>query len=549
MVRFQEILDGTVRHLKGVLSGNEAWRVAASLSILVLGFFLLDAAWRRIHRLLLEEGREKAASVFRRFLPFLRLASAGVLVRAAGIPLLLPAGPALLVGVLSAFLFALAGLSFLYSVISLLGEARFLVPPRLRDGFSEKGWKHLETVLRVLAVLLAAFLFLDSQRHVLPGEFLRSSWWRHGAPAVLLAALLLGGMFAGRFFRSASGSPGEGEEATRVRMILRAASRPVKLLFAAAVLYVARSVLSLPSPAETFLGRTADVLAALAVFLFLYRLVDVLEHELGRIARKDGSRIDSHVVHFVRMAAKVLVIVLGAVFLLQALTGRPLNALLAGLGIGGLAVALAAQDTLKNLFGSFMIMLDRPFAVGDRIIAGGVDGVVEKVGFRSTRIRTFPGHLVSIPNDTLASAGIENVGSRPGIRRLLNVTITYDTPPDRVEKALSILREILRDHEGMHPDYPPRVHFSDFNDVSLNILVIYWYFPDDYWKYMEFSEKVNMRILRAFEAEGIEFAFPTTTAFLAQDNRRPLTVTLVKKNGGGEEGEPSGGKGGKEKGA
>lgn len=549
MIRFQEILDGTVRHLKGVLSGNEAWRFALSLSILFLGFLLFETAWRRIDRVLPERGREKGASAFRKFLPFLRLASAGLLLRAAGIPLLLPADLTLLLGGLSAFLFALAGLSFLYSVISLLGEARSLFPPRLRDGFSERGRRNLEAFLRILAVLLVAFLFLESQRHLLPGEFLSSSWWRYGALAVLLAALLLGGRFAGRFFRSVGETPGEEEETARIRMILRAASWPMKFLFAAIALYAVQSLLSLPAPAETLLGRTGDVLAALAVFLFLYRLLDVLELELGRISRKDGSRIDRHIVQFVRMAAKIVVVLLGAVFLLQALTGKPLNALLAGLGIGGLAVALAAQDTLKNLFGSFVIMLDRPFAVGDRIIVGEVDGVVEEVGFRSTRIRTFPGHLVSIPNETLAASSIENVGSRPAIRRLLNVTITYDTPPDRVEKALSLLREILSDHEGMHPDYPPRVHFSDFNDVSLNILVIYWYFPADYWKYMEFSEKVNMRILRAFEAEGIEFAFPTTTAFLAQDNRRPLAITLAKETGGAKEGEPSGGKVEKGKGA
>ena len=173
-----------------------------------------------------------------------------------------------------------------------------------------------------------------------------------------------------------------------------------------------------------------------------------------------------------------------------------------------------------------MIMLDKPFTIGQRIIVEGHDGVIEQIGFRSTRVRTLTGHLVTVPNDKMATSSVENIGQRPSIRRLTNITITYDTPPEKVEKAVSIIREILDNHEGMDPEFPPRVYFNEFNDTSLNILMVYWYFPPDYWAYLDFSERINLEIMNQFEKEGIEFAFPTTTTFLAQDERRPLKISI-----------------------
>ena len=177
-----------------------------------------------------------------------------------------------------------------------------------------------------------------------------------------------------------------------------------------------------------------------------------------------------------------------------------------------------------------MIMLDKPFTIGQRINYGGYDGTVEEIGFRSTRVRTLTGHLVTIPNEKVASESVENIGRRPSIRRLANITITYDTPPDKVAKALSLIREILDNHEGLHPDFPPRVFFNEFNDASLNLIMLYWYHPPDWAAYMAFSERVNFQIMRAFEAEGIEFAFPTTTNYLAQDQRRPLHISIADES-------------------
>ena len=189
-------------------------------------------------------------------------------------------------------------------------------------------------------------------------------------------------------------------------------------------------------------------------------------------------------------------------------------------------MALAAQDTLKNFFGSIMIMLDKPFTVGQRVVVGGHDGTVEEIGFRSTRVRTLTGHLVTVPNEKVATDSVENIGRRPSIRRLTNITITYDTSLDKVQKAVEIIREILENHEGMDPEFPPRVYFNEFNADSLNILMVYWYFPPDYWAYLELTQRINLEIMRRFEEEGIQFAFPTTTTYLAHDDRRPMQVQV-----------------------
>jgi MscS family membrane protein len=167
---------------------------------------------------------------------------------------------------------------------------------------------------------------------------------------------------------------------------------------------------------------------------------------------------------------------------------------------------------------------DKPFELGDRVIVGDIDGPVVEVGFRSTRIRTLDGNLVSIPNGDLANKAITNVGKRPSIRRIMNLGVTYDTPPEKVEKAVEIVKEVLKNHEGVAEEFPPRVYFNDFKDFSLNIFAIYWYHPADWWKYCEFSEGVNIEILKRFNAEGIEFAFPSQTLYLAGDEKRPVVI-------------------------
>jgi len=255
------------------------------------------------------------------------------------------------------------------------------------------------------------------------------------------------------------------------------------------------------------------------------RLVDLIvfwwEERLRRSEREDAIVL----LRPARTAIRVTLVLVAVLFWLDNI-GLKVSTLLAGLGVGGLAVALAAQDTLKNLLGSIMILLDKPYKVGQRIVVKRHDGTVEEIGLRSTRIRLLTGHQTVIPNEEMAKIDIENIGQRPHIRRLTNIGITYDTPPEKIEKAVDIILKILDNHEGMDPEFPPRAYFSEYNPYSLNILVLYWYHPADYWGYMEFSQGVNLKIAREFKKEGIKFAFPTSTTYLSQDGSQPLVVNL-----------------------
>jgi MscS family membrane protein len=255
------------------------------------------------------------------------------------------------------------------------------------------------------------------------------------------------------------------------------------------------------------------------------RLVDLIVFWWGERLRRSGREEAIVLLRPARTAIRVILVIVAVLFWLDNI-GLKVSTLLAGLGVGGLAVALAAQDTLKNLLGSVMILLDKPYKVGQRIVAEGHDGIVEEIGLRSTRIRLLTGHQTVIPNEEMAKIDIENIGQRPHIRRKTNIGITYDTPPEKIEKAVDIILQILENHEGMDPDFPPRAYFNEYNPYSLNILVLYWYHPADYWGYMKFSQGVNLQIAREFQKEGIKFAFPTSTTYLSQDGSQPLVVSL-----------------------
>ncbi len=238
--------------------------------------------------------------------------------------------------------------------------------------------------------------------------------------------------------------------------------------------------------------------------------------------------------NLVRIICRVLGIGAAVVVLLEGgrYLGFPLTTLIASAGIGGLAIALSAQGLIKGLFGTVTILLDKPYLVGDRIVAKGHDGFVEEIGLRSTKLRSLTGHLICLPNDQMADSEIENVGKRTHIHRAADLHIPIDTPRQKVEQAVACIRALLEDHEGMDPDFPPRVYFNEFNPDSFNVRIYYWYTPPDRWDYYAFCEKVNLAIFRAFEDHGIQFSLPFRHSYWKQDDQQgPLEVTLVKEDG------------------
>jgi MscS family membrane protein len=215
-----------------------------------------------------------------------------------------------------------------------------------------------------------------------------------------------------------------------------------------------------------------------------------------------------------RKSAKVVIIVAATILTADNLNIK-VTSLLAGLSVGGLALGLAAQDTVANLFGAVAIFLDKPFYLGDRIKVENVEGTVEGIGLRSTRVRNPEGHHVTIPNKLMGNAIITNVTRRPTIRTEMNLGLTYDTPVAKVKRATVILEEIFRAH--------PRtadliISFNKFADSALNVLVVHVWNGTDAKQHFAEMQEFNLKIKERFDAERIEFAFPTQTVHLKQDS-------------------------------
>ena len=327
------------------------------------------------------------------------------------------------------------------------------------------------------------------------------------------------------------------EEETVVwrKHFLEALTRPLSLFIWSYGIYGALSPLYIHFVApdgsnlvHSIAQKAADIGGTIALFWLFLLLIGILDVYLKRWAASTESTIDDMLAPIVGKTLRLFIVVIGGIIIIQNLTGLKIGPLLASLGIGGLAVALAAKDSIANFFGTLTILFDKPFQVGQRITLDKYDGTVENVGFRSTRIRTLAGHLVTIPNDKLVNSSVENIGERPHIRWLTNIGITYDTPPDKVEIAVQIIREILENHEGMKEDFPPRVFFNGFNDWSLNIMVVVWYHPPNYWDYQAWLQNTCLEIMRRFEAEDIDFAFPSRTIYMANDDKRQLKLMMIK---------------------
>ena len=188
---------------------------------------------------------------------------------------------------------------------------------------------------------------------------------------------------------------------------------------------------------------TCAVLAVLSVSWLVYRLVDVVELLLRKFTKRTQTALDDQLVPLVRKTLRVFIVILAGIFLAQNVFHWDIAAVLTGLGIGGLAFALAAKDMISNLFGSLAIFASRPFAMGDRITINGYTGNVTEVGFRCTRLKTLIGHTVTIPNGIVANATIENVSTRTFLKRVLDIGVTYDTPPAKLNEAIAIIKEIF----------------------------------------------------------------------------------------------------------
>jgi len=311
-----------------------------------------------------------------------------------------------------------------------------------------------------------------------------------------------------------------------VTLSLKCLSKPLYVAIFALGLFVCKLFLYFDDQEgiRTAIGtgwiRIAKSVGAIALAYGLFRLVDVIEYYLNRWAAKTATKLDDMLVPVIRKSLRITIAIIAALFIAETILGAgQIKTILLSAGVGGIAIALAAKDTIANFFGSVTIFADRPFQIDELVKIGEHLGPVEEVGFRSTKIRTLQGHLVTVPNSVIANSMVENIGRRPFIRRTSNITITYDSGQRGAKRAVEIIKEVLAGVPEINtdPEKLPRVYFNDFNDWSLNIYMSYWIKPPDYWLYQQVNERVNLEIMKRFEAEKIEFAFPSQTLYVKKD--------------------------------
>jgi len=266
--------------------------------------------------------------------------------------------------------------------------------------------------------------------------------------------------------------------------------------------------LNLPDAGHVWINRIYYLLVIFNIAWLVNRVIDALiEEYLVPIIEKSESDLDDQLLPILKKGLHFAVWAMAVIVGLNN-AGYDVGALIAGLGIGGLAFALAAQDSVANLFGAFTVFLDKPFTVNDRIKVSGLDGIVEEVGLRSTKLRNFDGRLVFIPNKVFAGAEIENVTSEPNRKVTVNLGLTYDMTDTQVQQGMDILKEILDLNQNVLEE-KHFIRFNSFGDFSLNLQFIYYIRSGQ--DVMNVPSDLNMEILRRFNAAGLDFAFPTQT--------------------------------------
>ncbi len=306
-------------------------------------------------------------------------------------------------------------------------------------------------------------------------------------------------------------------------------ARPASVFFIVLLLILFTPALQLPAEYAQYIITGLRVTLPLFGTIILYRMVNVIAVYLNRIAHKTDSTLDDQLVPLLRKALKTFVVIIGTLFILDNLE-VPILPLLTGLSIGGLAFALAAQDTIKNFFGSIMIFIDKPFQVGDWVTTGDIDGTVEEVGFRSSRIRTFRNSLVYVPNGKLADSTIDNHGLRKYRRFYTQIAINYDTPPELIKVFVSGLRKIVQEHPNTRKDNY-HIYFNDMAASSLNIMFYIFFEVPSWAKELEARHEVLLEIMNLAKELGINFAFPTQTLHVENlPGQLPLSPTYISAN-------------------
>ncbi len=298
------------------------------------------------------------------------------------------------------------------------------------------------------------------------------------------------------------------------RNVIIPAAKPMSLLLVSWVAAQLIKTLQLPPAIGTNLILLAFALVPLFGTIFFYKLVDIASIYFTQLAEKSENTLDDQLVPLLRKVLKVFVLIVGFVAILNAFK-FDIWPLLTGLSIGGLAFALAAQDTLKNFFGSLMIFIDKPFQIGDWITSGDVDGTVEEVGFRATRIRTFRDSVLYVPNSMLSNSNVDNHGLRQYRRFYTKLSITYDSPARLIEVFVKGVEQIVLKHPETRKDYY-NIFLNDYAASSLDVMLYIFFEVPTWTDELRCRQEIMLEVNKLAEHLGVRFAFPTQTLHVEQ---------------------------------
>jgi MscS family membrane protein len=298
--------------------------------------------------------------------------------------------------------------------------------------------------------------------------------------------------------------------------------KPITYFLFLVIIYMAFNMLSIPDSlglvsADEFGLRMIFekgflLLLVASVIYIILQSVEYVGLRLSQRAAKTESKVDDQLIPFAIEIGKVLVVIFGVLIILGNIFGIDITALAAGLGIGGVAVALASKESLENLLGSFTIFFDKPFTVGDIITIGGITGVVEKVGFRSTRIRTFDKSLVTVPNKNLINTELDNLSLKPVRKVKTDIGLTYDTSVDQIKKIVADIQQLINDHPNTNQDGV--VRFLEFGASSLDVMVLYFVNSPDWKLLVDTKQDINYKIIEIVKKHNSDFAYPSTSVYL-----------------------------------
>lgn len=336
---------------------------------------------------------------------------------------------------------------------------------------------------------------------------------------LILAGAILNATIRGLFNRLAKvakRSPTPYDDA-----LIEAFGRPLAIAAMLGGIWGALTALSLPVEPVNLQRFVQASMKATFIILGLWaliRIIDRVSEILMEKALQSPTPLDEQIVPIARNTLRIFLTIGALIVILQEL-GYSASSLLAGLGLGGMAFALASKDTLANLFGSIVIFIDRPFHVRDWIQVGDIEGTVEEVGLRVTRIRTFANSLITLPNSQLTTQAVNNWSRMLKRRIKLTIGVTYDTTPDKLEKAVAAIKHVLQNDERIDQEFY-MVNFHNFGAYSLDIFV-YCFTSTTVWaEYLQVRQDVLLNIMREFKALDISFAFPTQTLHLKGGNPR-----------------------------